>query len=59
LRFHDLESGTLAPHHGQFQFTDAIRDLAHFGKKVKALELSGAWADVRAPEILARLNGVR
>jgi hypothetical protein len=26
------------------------------GKKVKALELVGEWADVRDPEILARLN---
>jgi hypothetical protein len=26
------------------------------GKKVKALELTGAWADVRDPEILAQLN---
>jgi len=26
------------------------------GKKVKALELIGEWADVRDPEILARLN---
>jgi len=36
--------------------TDAIRDLALSGKKVKALELSGEWADVRDPEILAQLN---
>nr|MBA2435493.1 nucleotidyltransferase family protein [Chthoniobacterales bacterium] len=26
------------------------------GKKVQALELSGDWADVRDPEILAQLN---
>jgi transposase-like protein len=32
------------------------RDLAQSGKKVKALELTGEWADVRDPEILARLN---
>ena len=41
---------------GEFELTDAIRDLAHSGKKVRALELSGEWADVRDPEILARLN---
>jgi UDP-N-acetylglucosamine diphosphorylase / glucose-1-phosphate thymidylyltransferase / UDP-N-acetylgalactosamine diphosphorylase / glucosamine-1-phosphate N-acetyltransferase / galactosamine-1-phosphate N-acetyltransferase len=41
---------------GEYELTDAIRDLALSGKKVKALELSGEWADVRDPEILARLN---
>jgi bifunctional UDP-N-acetylglucosamine pyrophosphorylase/glucosamine-1-phosphate N-acetyltransferase len=41
---------------GEYELTDAIRDLAHSGKKVKALELIGEWADVRDPEILARLN---
>ena len=41
---------------GEYELTDAIRDLAHSGKKVKALELTGEWADVRDPEILARLN---
>jgi UDP-N-acetylglucosamine diphosphorylase / glucose-1-phosphate thymidylyltransferase / UDP-N-acetylgalactosamine diphosphorylase / glucosamine-1-phosphate N-acetyltransferase / galactosamine-1-phosphate N-acetyltransferase len=41
---------------GEYELTDAIRELAHSGKKVKALELTGEWADVRDPEILARLN---
>jgi dTDP-glucose pyrophosphorylase len=41
---------------GEYELTDAIRDLALSGKKVKALELVGEWADVRDPEILARLN---
>jgi UDP-N-acetylglucosamine diphosphorylase / glucose-1-phosphate thymidylyltransferase / UDP-N-acetylgalactosamine diphosphorylase / glucosamine-1-phosphate N-acetyltransferase / galactosamine-1-phosphate N-acetyltransferase len=41
---------------GEYELTDAIRDLALSGKKVKALELIGEWADVRDPEILARLN---
>jgi dTDP-glucose pyrophosphorylase len=41
---------------GEYELTDAIRDLAHSGKKVKALELTGEWADVRDPEILAQLN---
>jgi UDP-N-acetylglucosamine diphosphorylase / glucose-1-phosphate thymidylyltransferase / UDP-N-acetylgalactosamine diphosphorylase / glucosamine-1-phosphate N-acetyltransferase / galactosamine-1-phosphate N-acetyltransferase len=41
---------------GEYELTDAICDLAHSGKKVKALELTGEWADVRDPEILARLN---
>jgi dTDP-glucose pyrophosphorylase len=41
---------------GEYELTDAVRDLARSGKKVKALELTGEWADVRDPEILARLN---
>jgi dTDP-glucose pyrophosphorylase len=41
---------------GEYELTDAIRDLAQSGKKVKALELTGEWADVRDPEILAKLN---
>src|SRR5262245_10957906 len=41
---------------GEYELTDAIRDLAQSGKKVKALQLTGEWADVRDPEILAKLN---
>jgi dTDP-glucose pyrophosphorylase len=41
---------------GEYELTDAIRELAQSGKKVKALELVGEWADVRDPEILAKLN---
>jgi dTDP-glucose pyrophosphorylase len=41
---------------GEYELTDAIRELAQSGKKVKALELTGEWADVRDPEILAQLN---
>ena len=41
---------------GEFELTDAIRDLARSGKKVQAIELTGEWADVRDPEILAELN---
>jgi dTDP-glucose pyrophosphorylase len=43
----------------EYELTDAIRELAQSGKKVKALELSGEWADVRDPEVLARLNRTR
>ncbi|MEP6822654.1 MAG: sugar phosphate nucleotidyltransferase [Chthoniobacterales bacterium] len=42
---------------GEFELTDAIRALAQSGQKVQALELTGDWADVRDPEILAQLNG--
>ena len=41
---------------GEFELTDAIRDLARSGRKVQALELRGQWADVRDPEVLAGLN---
>lgn len=41
---------------GEYELTDAIRELAHSGRKVKALELNGEWADVRDPEVLAKLN---
>jgi dTDP-glucose pyrophosphorylase len=41
---------------GEYELTDAIRNLAQSGKKVKAIELTGEWADVRDPETLARLN---
>ncbi|MFL6540699.1 MAG: sugar phosphate nucleotidyltransferase [Chthoniobacterales bacterium] len=41
---------------GEFELTDAIRELAESGRKVQALELTGDWADVRDPEILAQLN---
>ena len=44
---------------GEYELTDAIRELAHSGQKVKGLELIGHWADVRDPEILARLNKIR
>ena len=43
---------------GEYELTDAIRELARSGKKVKALELVGEWADVRDPEILAKLNAL-
>lgn len=41
---------------GEFELTDAIRDLALSGRKVQALEITGDWADVRDPEVLAQLN---
>jgi dTDP-glucose pyrophosphorylase len=41
---------------GENELTEAIRELAQSGNKVKALELTGDWADVRDPEILAQLN---
>ncbi|MDB6172325.1 MAG: Nucleotidyl transferase [Chthoniobacteraceae bacterium] len=42
---------------GEYELTDAIRELAQSGKLVQAFELEGEWADVRDPEVLAELNG--
>jgi len=44
---------------GEYELTDAIRDLAQSGKRVQVLELSGDWADVRDPEVLAQLNAAK
>jgi dTDP-glucose pyrophosphorylase len=41
---------------GEYELTDAIRNLALDGKKVQAIEIAGDWVDVRDPEILAQLN---
>lgn len=41
---------------GEYELTDAIRNLALSGKQVRAFELLGNWADVRDPEVLAELN---
>jgi dTDP-glucose pyrophosphorylase len=40
---------------GEYELTDAVRAMAHTGKKVHAIELTGLWADVRDPEVLAGL----
>jgi len=44
---------------GEYELTDAIRATAKDGKRVKAIEIKGKWADVRDPEILADLNAVQ
>ena len=41
---------------GEYELTDAICELVHSSRKVRALELTGQWADVRDPEILGKLN---
>ena len=41
---------------GEYELTDAVRDLARSGKKVKALELTREWADVRDSEVLLSPN---
>jgi len=41
---------------GEYELTDAIRSLALSGRLVQAFELSGDWADVRDPDVLAELN---
>jgi dTDP-glucose pyrophosphorylase len=44
---------------GEYELTDAIRNLAQSGNRVRAYELQGNWADVRDPEVLAELNAGR
>ncbi len=41
---------------GEYELTDAIRALALSGRRVRAFELLGDWADVRDPEVLSELN---
>ncbi len=41
---------------GEYELTDAIRALAQSGRRVRCIELTGEWADVRDPEVLAQLN---
>ena len=41
---------------GEYELTDAIANLVKAGRRVKAVELTGDWADVRDPEVLAELN---
>jgi dTDP-glucose pyrophosphorylase len=43
---------------GEYELTDAIRAVAKGGKKVKAIEIKGRWADVRDPGILSELNAI-
>jgi dTDP-glucose pyrophosphorylase len=41
---------------GEYELTDAIRAMAHAGMKVRAVEITGDWVDVRDPEVLAEVN---
>ncbi len=41
---------------GEYELTDAIAAMAEEGLKVKAVELTGDWADVRDPEVVESLN---
>ena len=41
---------------GEYELTDAIRDLARSGNVIRVIELTGDWADVRDPKVLAALN---
>jgi len=41
---------------GEYELTEAIRELSTSGKRVKALELTHEWADVRDSEVLFGLN---
>ena len=52
----DFTAKLLPSVRGEYELTDAIDALARSGKKVRALELKGDWADVRDPGILRQLN---
>lgn len=41
---------------GEYELTDAIRAMARAGMKVRAVEVTGDWVDVRDPEVLADIN---
>jgi len=41
---------------GEYELTDAIAAMVRDGMKVKAVELSGDWADIRDPEVVENLN---
>jgi UDP-N-acetylglucosamine diphosphorylase / glucose-1-phosphate thymidylyltransferase / UDP-N-acetylgalactosamine diphosphorylase / glucosamine-1-phosphate N-acetyltransferase / galactosamine-1-phosphate N-acetyltransferase len=41
---------------GEYELTDAVRAMALEGRKIRAVEIKGDWADVRDPEVLAELN---
>jgi len=41
---------------GEYELTDAIRAMAAGGLLIAGLEIPGRWADVRDPEVLARLE---
>jgi dTDP-glucose pyrophosphorylase len=53
--FHHIAKLRPSPR-GEYELTDAVRELALAGNKVQAIEIVGDWADVRDPEILAQLN---
>jgi UDP-N-acetylglucosamine diphosphorylase / glucose-1-phosphate thymidylyltransferase / UDP-N-acetylgalactosamine diphosphorylase / glucosamine-1-phosphate N-acetyltransferase / galactosamine-1-phosphate N-acetyltransferase len=41
---------------GEYELTDAVRELAQATKRARAVEISGDWADVRDPDVLSELN---
>lgn len=53
--FHYISKLERSPR-GEYELTDAIRELALARNRVQALELAGDWVDVRDPETLDRLN---
>jgi UDP-N-acetylglucosamine diphosphorylase / glucose-1-phosphate thymidylyltransferase / UDP-N-acetylgalactosamine diphosphorylase / glucosamine-1-phosphate N-acetyltransferase / galactosamine-1-phosphate N-acetyltransferase len=41
---------------GEYELTDAVSAMAREGRKVKAVEIKGHWADVGDPDTLSALN---
>lgn len=53
--FHYIDQLQKSPR-GEYELTDALNNMAQNGLKIRGLELTSSWADVRDPEILAQLN---
>ncbi|MBU6302573.1 MAG: nucleotidyltransferase family protein [Verrucomicrobia bacterium] len=53
---HDYVSRLRLSPRGEYELTDAIREMAYDGLSVRGVELQGEWADVRDPGIVHDLN---
>lgn len=53
---HDYVSRLRLSPRGEYELTDAIREMAYDGLSVRAVELQGEWADVRDPGVVQDLN---
>jgi NDP-sugar pyrophosphorylase family protein len=42
---------------GEYEFTDALKAAVQAGERLRGVTLTHAWADVRDPGVLAKLNG--
>ncbi|HEU6447974.1 MAG TPA: nucleotidyltransferase family protein [Verrucomicrobiae bacterium] len=52
----DFTARLLKSPRGEYELTDAISAMIATGKRIAGLEIQGRWADVRDPEVLAKLE---